>query len=474
MRYQERIYVQNGNSCVRNRAILNVNMSSDMCVFESPLFSVNGASKLDCTGTTGTSYVVSTATTIPLTFQFTANTDTFLNSDASFKYEVYKYNTGINSFIIPPVYKSSNIQYSGFSASSATTQYVPISSLGLDGDYLIKGYYEFNACTDFLNRLGKKVDTLSYRAGSIYGLYDSNLDYYFIAVKQADIPQFLINASNNPSANALFQQVILPPAGINTVVVSDNVLGFFVLTLNGLVLSPNLDYTYSGNVITLSSSTVYDDIITIIYTTSGINTLIGDNIYVDKPVVSGITNNQGSNTTYFDTTTGKYEIYMSVTPASGSAILVMLNGATLASGIDYYPSTTNSKRIILEGDIRVGDVITIVYFPITSVVNGLLTYNPVITWGITNAPELVNGQFTLEVSTNSSFSTLFASAITPYIVGQTLYTGSFIASGKIGSKLYYRVKNEKDYVTLCGNIVTTIAYSEIIPLIIQTNSINSY
>jgi hypothetical protein len=72
MRYQERIYIQNNNDAVRNKDILSFNMSSDMSIFEGPLFNVSGASKIDCTGITS-SYVISTAT-IPLTFVFTANT----------------------------------------------------------------------------------------------------------------------------------------------------------------------------------------------------------------------------------------------------------------------------------------------------------------------------------------------------------------------------------------------------------------
>ena len=76
MRYQERIYIQNNNEALRNKDILNVNMSSDVCVFTSPIFNLSGASKIDCTGFTGTTYVETTATTIPLTFQFTANTNT--------------------------------------------------------------------------------------------------------------------------------------------------------------------------------------------------------------------------------------------------------------------------------------------------------------------------------------------------------------------------------------------------------------
>lgn len=474
MRYQERIYIQNDNSAVRNKDILNVNMSSDMCIFESPLFNISGASKINCTGTTGTSYVISTATTIPLTFQFTANTNTFTANSATFKYEVYKFDVITQSFILPPVYKSDIIQYSSISATSATTQFIPLSGISLDGEYLVKGYYMFSTCTEFMNRLGKTIDTISYRSGSQFGLYDKNLDYYFIALKNAEIPHLATNGSNTPAANKLFQQIILPVAGQESINITNSYAGTFIITLNGLVLAPNYDYTFTGSVVTFNQKLVFDDIITVIYTTAGGNNLVGDNILVNSKIVSGNTNNQTTNSVYFDTTTGKYEIFTTVTPSNNGGIIVMLNGVTLASGIDYYQSTSNPKRIILEGNLMPDDIITIVYFPITDVVNGLITNTPTIVWGITPAPQQVNGYFSLEVSTGKTFTTLFSSGDTPYVIGQSIYSDSFIASGAVGTILYYRIKNQKNFVTLCGNIVSSTVYSEIIPITIQTNSINSY
>ena len=47
MRYQQPIYIQNDYG-VRNKDILNQNMSSDLCVFVAPKFTMSGASKLDC------------------------------------------------------------------------------------------------------------------------------------------------------------------------------------------------------------------------------------------------------------------------------------------------------------------------------------------------------------------------------------------------------------------------------------------
>jgi len=473
MRYQENIYIQNANGAVRNKDILNVNMSSDICVFQAPSFNLSGASKLDCTGVT-TSYVISSATTIPIYFQFTGNTNTFTGNNATFKYEIYKFNSNVNTFTGPAIYKSDVFEYSSFSATSVLTQAIPVSGLSLDGEYIIKGYYNFSACTDFLGRLGKTVDTLTYRSGTSYGLYDNTLDWYFIAIKAAETPSLLQSSTNQPAPNSLFQQVILPKAGEKTFAITNGVGGDIILTLNGLVLANNLDYTLKDSIVTLSGETAVDDIITVIYTTTGGNNVMADVYDVTTAIPSGTTGNQGSNTVYFNTTTGKYEVYSQATPLSSSSIIIMINGATLANGIDYYQSTSDPKRIILVGNILIGDIVTIAYFPKTDVVNGLITNNPMVSWQINTAPEKVNGVFTLQVSTGTSFNDFFSTGTTDYVVGSTVYQLGFTASGAVGTKLYYRVKNEKNYTTICSGSVTSVAYSEIIPVIIQTNSINSY
>jgi hypothetical protein len=478
MRYQERIYIQNQNSVVRNRALTNVNMSSDFCVFNSPLFNVSGATKIDCTGTTTDGkYIISANTqTIPLTFQFTANTASFLQTDANFRYEIYKYDEGLNGFGTIPVYKSDRLNYSAFSATNETTQLVPSSGLTMDGDYLVKGFYQFSACTNFLKLLGKGIDTINYISGQEYGIYNNNLDYYFVAIKEAEKPLFTNNTSNSVAANRLIQTTVLPPAGITDIAIPSNLIGDFILTLNGLVLANGYDYSFSitGGVVTLTAQTLTDDIITFTYTSLGGNNLNSDSISITMPIVSGVTDGEGSNLVYFNTTTQKYEIYTSITPLQSNDIIVILNGATLANGIDYYQSTSNPKRIILEGSLLVGDIITMVYFPTTNTVNGLNTSTPVVSWQIENPPQKANGYFSLEVSTGNTFSSFYYSGKSDYFVGETLYADTFVATGTVGTTLYYRVKNEKNYETLCGNLLTTTTYSDTIPIIIQSNSINSY
>lgn len=477
MRYQERIYIQNENKAVRNKDILNVNMSSDICIFETPIFSLSGASKLDCStgATSGTSYVVTGSTdTIPLTFDFTANTSSFVDINATFKFEIYKYSNIIGEFSSTAVYKSDQIQYSAFSATNSTTQSIPVSGLNLDGEYIIKPFFQYGVCTDFLSRLNKNIDTSVYITGSLYGIYNPEMDYYFIAIKQAEIPFFVNNSSNSAPLNSLFQAVIPVVDGQTSLVINNAFVGNFLLTLNGLVLARDLDYSFSGQIITLFSECVEDDVVTMIYTTAGGQAFTNDYYEITSPIVSGVTNGQGTNSVYFNTTSGKYEVYTSVTPSDGNSIIMMLNGATLANGIDFYQSSTNPKRLILEGDIILSDIITLIYFPSIGVVNGLNTNNPLVTWIISNPPTETNGYFSLEVSTGDTFSSYYYSGNTPYNIGSTYYSDTFVASGSVGTQLFYRVKNNKNYVSICGNVVNSITYSETIPVTIQTNSINTY
>jgi hypothetical protein len=451
-------------------------MSSDMCVFNNPLYNISGATKIDCTGSTLTAatYIISASTqTIPLTFDFTANTQTFIDTNANFRYQIYKYDSNINGFNGIPVYRSETLQYSAFSATNTTTQYVPSSGFTIDGDYMIKGFYQFSACTDFLSRLGKGIDTINYIYGGEYNIYDKNLDYYFVAVKQAEIPIFLNNGSNDSAPNTLRQTYFLPEPNIQNFASPSNI-GGFIMTLNGLVLAEDYDYTFSGDIITLNGLTAEDDIISFIYTAGGGPNFISDNIDITSTIVSGATDGEGSNLVYYNTTNSKYEAYTSVVPLQGNDILLMLNGVTLANNIDYYQSTSNPKRIILEGDLVVGDIITIVYFPQNGTVNGLNTNTPLVTWFISELPQKNNGFFSLEVSTGNTFTNFYYSGYTSYNTSSNYYSDSFIASGQVGTTLYYRVKNEKNYETLCGNIVSSIVYSDIIPVVIESNAINSY
>ena len=91
MSYQDRIYGQCGLCPERNQTTRIVNTSSDLRIFNRPMFSVSGLTKIDCTtppnsgltsGDTGV-YIINTQTGITVDFIFTGNTDSFIDLNES-------------------------------------------------------------------------------------------------------------------------------------------------------------------------------------------------------------------------------------------------------------------------------------------------------------------------------------------------------------------------------------------------------
>lgn len=444
---------------------------------------------------------LSTASTLSLSFNFTGNTDVFSASNATFKYEIYKYNTDLNVFVVPPVYKSPLINYSTFSGTNILNQSVPLSGIPLDGDFIVKGYYEADACTDFLKRLGKRIDTVLYKQGGEFQLYDENLDFYFVGISKADKPLFTQTQVNQLAfydALPLYQQVILVDdanefnvtegQGDGEIVATGNTyfrtgstfslvspyLGDVIVTLNGSVLAKNLDYTLSGTVLTFFGPVIDGDIITVVYTRTSTLTIIAENIDINSAIPSGTTGNQSSSDVFFNTSSGKYEIYTNNEPIDFSQIIVILNGVMLTSGIDFYQSTTNKNRIILTGTLLVGDIIAIVYYPKANIINGITQASNAISWYIPNAPQKVNGFFSLEYSLNSNFSGFTVANTVLYQPQVTNYSAILTLTGSVGTNIYYRVRNIKNYASICGDIVQSQAFSETVPIVIQSNAINSY
>jgi hypothetical protein len=506
MRYQERIYPQTNVSALRNKDINIFNTSSDICIFNAPSYYVSGATTLDCsvlsaTSISGYSHIITgDSQTIPLNFVFTANTNTFTANTAIFNYKLYQYVDNTNTFTAIPSYVSEAITYTSLT-NSATTQLIPSTGLTLDSEYIIKGFFRFSACTEYMNKLGLFIDTSRYVGGLEYGIYNKNFDFYLSVVRSAATPVFNYNASNSV-ANAALEQVYLP---INYYTIypdidqfNDNfdgedtepfygeqdntIIGIptsidnpFILTLNGLVLALDVDYTYSGgSIVYMNEPLVPEDIVTIIYTSSSPNTLQNDIFDVMSVIPSGATDGQSGYSVYYNTTTSKYEVFTSAKPIDFSKVLVMINGVVLANGIDFYQSISNPRRIILNGDLVLNDIITISYFP-DGVVGNIITQNPSASWIITPPPTKVNGYFTFQMATDIGFTNIVYSSTTDYYIGEPLYSIDYPVSGyTYGDRLFYRVKNDKNYETICGDIINSYAYSEVIPITIATNTINSY
>lgn len=486
MYYEDNIHIQTAHSAIRNKTNV-VNTSSDICTFVSPTFSMSGASNLVCSATTGTSHIhlistsgSTTGGTKDFIFNFDGNISSF-DDDTSFKFEIYKYDTESALFRLPQNHVSAWYDWSSFSATSAVTKTITYSDLEIDGDYLIKGFYTHGVCTEFASRLDLENDTSSVRTGEEFGLFQPNVDYFMSIVRQADKPIFGGVDGDTSEIRALQQISVIPNSGQTEFILNSDIGGDYIITLNGATLAKDLDYSATtltaGTqpiVITLFDEAKSTDVFTYIFTSSELgNGLKTDEINVTS-IPSGPTDGEGSNEVYLNTTTSMYEIYTSLTPNSSDSILVSINGVRLASGIDYYQSTSNPNRIILEGMVLIDDVITITYNQNATYVEGIGLPLPQISWYIQNQPTTTDGLFTLEFATDEEMTALVSTASTIYEINQSTYSATATLVGDVGDRLYYRVKNYKSYTTLCGTLVESTAYSDVIPITITTNSINSY
>jgi hypothetical protein len=136
-------------------------------------------------------------------------------------------------------------------------------------------------------------------------VYDKNI---IVCDKVSGIPLFSNNGSNVPLINSLFQQLIFPETiGANTIKCNCWLCWCCYFNFKWCCFSTNID-TIDGSVIVLAGDVSPDDLLTLVYTTSNVNNL-SVILYITTPIASGSTDNQGSNTSYYNTTTGKYEIY---------------------------------------------------------------------------------------------------------------------------------------------------------------------
>ena len=141
-------------------------------------------------------------------------------------------------------------------------------------------------------------------------------------------------------------------------------------------------------------------------------------------------------------------------------------------------SDTDPRRLIILVEIKKGDLIQVFFNPISGVFGSVETNKPELSWVIPNAPTICQeGLFTIEVTdvSDEEFKNIQYIASTPYVVGQNNYSLVIDLSKAVaGDKLIYRVKNQKLYTPIVGEIITSVTYSTTIPIEIVTNRGNIY
>tara|TARA_R100000908_G_scaffold23482_1_gene9498 strand:+ start:3589 stop:6279 length:2691 start_codon:yes stop_codon:yes gene_type:complete len=456
------------------------------CVFTGACETKETVCDLDFSGITlndSNVYVLTGETeAFDLTFDFTANTESFETANALFKYDIYKFIPELGYFNNTPVFTSDYYEWSSISGTSAFTTSVTANTINPDGEYLVKGHYIHDICTEFASKLNYKYSTILDTSGDSFGLYKPTRDFYFIAFSDADVPQLTpVDTGTNPIGALTVSSLMLD--GSTSEFLLPFSPGDYIISLNGITLSPELDYsinvvdngTFVTNTVLLSGATVSGDVLTYAYTNSELsNNIKSDTFDIDSPIISGATNAQGENKVYFNTDTNKYEIYLSMTPITNNDIAITLNGVSLAINIDYYQSITNPNRIIFEGYLAPNDILNAYYNTNTNAQGNQFGTSINVGWTIENPPSQVNGIFTLEISTNKNFTNIISSATTLYSIGVTSYSATANLLGNVGDKQYYRIKNDKDFTTLCNEKIKTSAFSEISNITIQTNVNNAY
>jgi len=501
------------------------NLTVDLCIDlnQSISGSCTGGTSAECfilltetyptltSGSTGV-YILDrtdTSETIDFNIRFSGvSFSAFTNErNIRFKYDIYKYNRRSNTFRQPAIYGSDTFTKKNFILDHGTyrlNQQIPQRQLSLDGDYIIKGSFVFDDLTDYGKRLGRTFVTPTTIKGDENSLYDRTWDWYFVANYKADTPILLQSESPTPELDSLVVNSIYiscetvfsvnpitSATTANTVCntgttypLGRSINGDVLISLNGSVLSLNQDYTLSAStnglgqailVLELNTGTTTGDVITYAFVRSNnANNFRYEQLDVTTPVPSGATGTQGLKRVFFNTTTGKFEIYTEMIPLQNSSIYVAINGVVLANNLDYYQSTTDPKRIILEGTLLNNDEVTIYYNTAPTVVGDVYTNPQNIAWGLPIAPQANDGYFVLEISPDPLFSAVTQSASTNYVTGLAEYSTNVSITGSVNTTLYYRIKNRKEYETLCGDKIASEAFSEVVPIIIRNNAINSY
>ena len=425
-------------------------------------------------------YIINEDTNIDLSFNFSGLTE-LETQEPTYRFEVSKYNKFMDSFEVPSLYISDD--YSLDEMVSGFNITLNSNILNPDGEYVIKPYFSFDSCTTFLNKMGKRIDqrTLSNGGGTIANNINNP---YFIIMNGAEIPTF--NGGNDLSEpttiNVLDTEVIFPEFDGQTNISpsNNNFNGARLVTLNGSSLSQGYDWFPSGSQITFAGELKTSDIITITQVPTGDivnnNGLTVENILVTEPIVSGPLDGEGNNKIYYNTTKDKYEIYLNNNFLDNN-ILLSLNGLSLTNNVDYYVSSSNQRRIILEGNLKEGDILVVTYSTQSGVDNILENTNTLrISWSIQTPPQFNDSYFDLEFTTNDdpNFENIITSVRIPYVVNQTSYEDTVEFNGLYNDEYFYRVKNTKNYKIIGGDLISDVKYSEVIKITIKNNLNNVY
>jgi hypothetical protein len=426
-------------------------------------------------------YIVNKSSRTGYLFEFLVNNvnDVVIPKNLSYYGEVYKYDTNLSLFTKSAV-NTISIEHSKLTGDTINEVFIPLNEIG-EGEFIIKSYWNYDINTLMYKQLKKTKNSVdTYKRGELYGLYSPETDWYFISLFEADKPLFSNNFAPVPGGiNNLSVSTTLTTSGVTKYFYNN--LSEPIVSYNGSVLAKNIEYSAStsgtSKYIELLFSPLDKQILTIAYVTNGsTDDLLTDLYTVRGAIKSGATGTQlSTDRVFYNTTQNKYEFYLLSEPVTD--IVISINGSVLAKNIEYYRSSSNSRRIILEETLKSGDIIECFYTPKSAINGPISTNQPNISWFINNSPLSTNGRFVVEFadSTDEEFNTILYSAITNYVISQKTYNSVVSLTNAVaGDKFVYRVKNEKFYQPISGETIYSFSYSDVNEIEITSNNGNTY
>lgn len=460
-----------------------INTSSDICSFNYPDYDVSGIDStiLGLTSASSNVFIIEDDIEIPIDISFTTNLS-YLNSDVNFNFQILPLDKEAQIFTTNGIYTSEVNVFDDSSTGVTYDNIVSTANLKGEGEYIMKLSYQYKACTEIAAALGKRYVATTYNKTLPFAHFDDNHDKYFVVLYKADEPLLDVGVTSptntgttTESVNRLKINALVVKEGVSDYIMNVTTDGDLMVTLNGLVLTKDEDYTLSGGNIQFAEPLRGSDLVNYIFigkdNTSGLKS---EYINIDKVIQSGTTGEQGLNQVYFNTDSNKYEVYTQYRVKSPDSLVLTLRGVLLTNQIDYYVSSSDSKRIILQGDVYINDWMNIIYDSGENLDRAVTEPYIDISWYVNKQIDSTNGVFEVEFSKVDTFSVIEQSELVPYVIGKTSYVKRVDMNYPYGTVLYYRIKNTKNYSTISGDILNSDNVSDSIRIEIKTNISNNY
>lgn len=440
--------------------IYDVNTETNFCFepFNGLSYNLSGATKpvtgstSPCSGTPTNCYAVynlSEVDDVSLHFNFTGSTD-YTGYTGQFCYRLY--NRDSFTLNIPnkslstenPTYINC-LEFSAITSSTITETISLIELPRVDTDYMLRSYYNFTPKECSVNN----IDT--WLSSTQLNNFNFNYDWYLITVTNPPTPQLTTTTDIITDNLRLKQQTILGANYQNNFNLEEFPINNEInLYINGVRMIESLDYTINSSsfpavppIIQIISGNIdSNDIITVVYltgdqsllTANGVNR--NDFFEIDTFLVTGFTTNISASTVNIvnnNTVRGTQEVYLTNDFSDLSDVIVVINGITLTSDVEYYKSSSVKNKIIFNPNfttIKNGDILSFWYFKTTLDNNadlGTLNTNSVdISWIVDELSDLDNnsGDFLVEVTetTDTTWTSLFYSENVEYTPNQEFYT----------------------------------------------------